>query len=154
MFQGGRVMRFGVFLSALLGLAACGQPPVPLAGLPAGVATTAFSFTDDSFLRGVAGSANTVPAGRPSAILDVTYQMACQTDGLADRRAQAERLLDEAYVVADLYSINRRELTGWTTDASAKVRPAGCVVNTITYTTRTTDPVEVGRYMLANVTRL
>ena len=147
-------MKFYLVFAAALGLAACTGPTVEEPALPEGAATVAFSFTDDSFLRGVSGSYNTTPAGRSAAILDVTYEMTCLADNALARVAQAQTLLDERYVIANhLYFNNPQEQGWWRRDASRLVEPTGCIVDKLSFVSRTTDPVETGMYLLRNMPR-
>ncbi|MEL6684415.1 MAG: hypothetical protein AAFN63_13605 [Pseudomonadota bacterium] len=131
-------------------LLACAPERPPLPALPEGVETTQFNFVDDSYLRGVQGSYNTTPAGRPAAILDVTYDMTCIADGAQSRKTQAERILDEKYIVAPLFFANPRERGAWRRDATNLVKDTGCIINGVSYERRTTDRLQTAMWALQN----
>ena len=135
---------------ALLTLAACTSQPAPVPTLPEGIRTSTASFVDDSYLRGVRGSYNTSPTGRPAAILDVTYSLECVADDFAARVKKAKRALDQKFIVAPLYFNNPRERGQWTKLASRAVAEFGCVSKGVSYTTRTTDIRETTIWAIRN----
>ncbi len=136
-------------LSALV-LAACASEPTPMPTLPEGVATKDFSFVDDSYLRGVNGSRNTTPRGRPAAILDVTYGLKCTADDAEAGLSRAKKVLDDKFVVAPFYFQNPRERGAWNRSAALALGGTGCILNGFSFTTRTTDPVETGMWAIRN----
>lgn len=141
-----------LFLGTLfaLGLSGCvaSSPPAPM--LPAGVATSNFGHVSASFLRGVNGSSTTIPAGRPAAILDVTYELSCIADAAQSRFAKAKKILDKEFVVAPLYLVNPRERSGWGRKATQALVGTGCVVNSVSYRKRTSDVTETMLWALRN----
>lgn len=140
-------------MAALIGailLGACTGTSTPPPALPEGAPTQAFAHTGESFLRGVRGSSQTVPRGRPSAILSVDYTLSCLADNAATRRAQSVAALDAAYVVSPLFLINPRERGAWRRDASRTTVGFGCVVTDLQYSTRTNDPLETGLFAIRN----
>lgn len=136
-----------VFLLAS-GLSASTGDPAP--ELPEGVAVSSFTFVDESYLRGVIGSASTLPVGRNAAILNVAYKIDCIEDDAEARFASAQRILDETFVVAPLYAVNRREQTEWGVSASRALEDTGCVVNRVIYEARTIDPFETALWAARN----
>ncbi|GGO52999.1 hypothetical protein SAMN05444398_101125 [Roseovarius pacificus] len=143
--------KYSILFGTAFAVSACttSAPEEPF--FPEGAATSTFTFQDDSYLRGVKGSYNTVPRGRPAAILDVTYEIECLADNAQSRAARAKKLLDDAYVVAiHLYYDNPREHGWWRQDASKRVEPAGCIVTGLRYEPRTYDPQETLLYLVRN----
>jgi len=131
-------------------LAACAAEQAPLPAIPEGVATRDFTFTDESFLRGVNGSSTTSPAGRPAAILEVNYGLRCIAEGAQASRMNAEKILDEKFVVAPFFFINPRERGAWNRDAARALDGTGCVLNGLTYDTKTTDILETSLWAIRN----
>jgi hypothetical protein len=136
-------------LAALI-LSACAPEPAPLPTLPEGVATRDFTFVDESFLRGVRGSSNTSPPGRPSAILEVTYGLRCVANGAQSNRAKAVQALDDKFVVAPLYFGNPRERGAWNRNAARALEGTGCILNGFSFETKTTDMFETAVWAIRN----
>jgi len=146
--------KFSILLIALV-LSACNTSKVQTPKLAEGTPTEIIIHKSESFLRGVKGSYNTSPRGRPSAILDVSYRLECTKDGETnanERALKAGKILDKEYVVAEhLYFNNPRERGYWTRDATRKIfDETQCQVNIVTYEEKTTEPVEVLTWVLAN----
>ena len=138
-----------VGLAALL-LSACAAEQAPLPTIPEGVATRDFTHVGESYLRGVNGSSNTTPRGRPAAILEVTYGLRCLADGAQSNRARAEQALDTKFVVAPLFFGNPRERGAWNRSAAETLRGTGCILNGFSYETKTTDFIETGMWAIQN----
>ena len=131
-------------------LSACAGPAAPPPALPEGAPTLEFSYQGESFLRGVTGSSLTVPAGRPSAILNVNYGLSCLADNAQSRLTQSQAALDAAYVVAPLFVINARERRAWRRDAARQTIALGCAVTGVRFETQSDDPLLVGVWALQN----
>ena len=144
-------MKIPVLLGAVaFALSGCGTEPVAAPTLPEGVATSSFTFVDDSFLRGVTGTSQTVPRGRPAAILDVTYGLTCIADGAQARLGRAQQILDTKFVAAPLFFANPRERGQWRREAANAVNGTGCIVTGLSYESRTTDPIQTGMWAIQN----
>ncbi|KQI71869.1 hypothetical protein AN191_10475 [Loktanella sp. 5RATIMAR09] len=139
-----------LFGLAALALSACAPEPAPLPSIPEGVATRDFTFVDESFLRGVRGSSNTTPRGRPAAILEVTYGLRCVADGAQSSRDKAQQALDDAFLVAPLFFNTPRERGAWNRNAARALDGTGCILNGFSYETKTTDIFETGLWAIRN----
>lgn len=142
-----------IAVAALLlgGCAGTAREPIP--EFAQGQAVADFTYVGQSLLRGVNGSSNTTPRGRPAAILDVTYAMRClsgTSPSAATRFEQSKTLLDAEFKIAPLFFSNPRERSRWTGDASRLVVPVGCRVSSVRYETQSSDPATVLRWSLLN----
>lgn len=136
-------------------VSACNSSKVQTPQLNEGVPSEIIIHKSESFLRGVKGSYNTSPRGRPSAILDVSYRLECAEAGetsAKERALKAGKILDEEYVVAEhLYFNNPRERGNWTRAATRKIfDETQCQVNIVTFEIKTEDTLEVLTWALAN----
>lgn len=131
-------------------LAACAREPEPMPVLPEGVATKDFTFVDESYLRGVRGSRNTSPRGRPAAILEVTYGLRCIASDAPANVNRAKKVLDETFVVAPFYFQNPRERGQWNRQSARVLDGTGCILNGFSYTSKTTDVMQTTMWALRN----
>lgn len=122
--------------------------------LPEEAPKMAFVFTSESLLRGVRGSYNTIPAGRPAAILDVTYSLECLSGANPSANqhfAKAKQKLQDAYKVAPIYYNNPRERGAWNRSAKKLViQDGGCQVTGIQEELKTKDSRDVLEFILEN----
>ncbi len=122
--------------------------------LPEEAPKVAFTHKSESLLRGVRGSYNTVPAGRASAILDVTYTLECLSGGKPTARqnfAKAAKKLDNAYKIAPIYFDNPRERGSWNRSAKRLIiQDKTCQVTGVRDEVKTKDSRQVLLWVLQN----
>jgi hypothetical protein len=144
------IRALGILGLIAISMSACGSKQIPEPTLPAGAKTLSFVHNSESFLRGVQGSYNTSPRGRPAAILDVNFKLVCLADGGQARFRKASKILSQKNVVSPLYFDNPREHREWREDASRAVAETGCLVDGLTYSKQTEDPMKTLMWALRN----
>lgn len=126
-----------IVLCASIITAACNSPSNTNQNFPEGSELKTYQFETLSLLRGVNGSYNTSPKGRPARLLNVTYTISCLTgtQPSADARfAKAKELLIKTYPISPLYYANPRERSSWRRAATKLlVAHAGCQVEDLKY---------------------
>lgn len=138
-------------------IAACtttAQIDAEIPRLPEEAPKVAFAHKSESLLRGVQGSYNTVPSGRPAAILDVTYTLECLSGGTPSAKqnfAKAAKKLDNAFKIAPIYFNNPRERGSWNRSAKRLIiQDKTCQVTGVRDEVKTTETREVLRWILKN----
>lgn len=92
---------------------------------------------------------------RPSAVIDVTYQIECAQGGETSARkrfVKAAAILDEKFVVAENLVLNNyREIGDWKRDASEAIfNQTQCYVDKLSYEIKTKELTEVLAWAIIN----
>lgn len=144
-------MRFiSLAIMATIILSACANEPRQRPVLPEGVETVEYTINGESLRRGVKGSYNTSPQGRPAAILDVVYKIRCIAENSEQRLANVKAIFDEKYVIAPIIYISQSDDRAWTNHAGDAIDGTGCILIGRDAVVKTTDPIETIYWALSN----